>query len=129
MPARFLSRFRSTTDILRMVASAIMVSHGAARIYYRTVDEFGGFLMSKGFPLGLPLAWFVTGAEVFAGITLFLGLYRRVIAPYFFLELLLGIVLVHWSNGLYVVGHSLNGIEFSVLLMTSMVVVTFSKPE
>ena len=119
-------RFRSTTDLLRIVASAIMMAHGAARIYYRTVDEFGMFLTSQGFPAGLVLAWFVTGAEVIAGGILLLGYFRRIIAPWFFLELLVGVLLVHAKHGLFVVGHGTGGVEFSILLMAAMTAVTLS---
>ncbi|MDH4069389.1 MAG: DoxX family protein [Ignavibacteria bacterium] len=120
-------RFRSAPDLLRVVVSGILIAHGAARIYYRTVDEFGVFLDSSHFPAGPLLAWAVTLVEVIGGCSLLLGIFRRPLSLYFIAQLLLGIGLVHAQYGFFVVGHGRNGIEYSLLLIASLIVIARSK--
>lgn len=126
---KFLSRerFRSATDLLRMVVSSILISHGMARIYYRTVDEFGTFLDSSGLAAGPVLAWIVTLIELLGGFSLLFGIYRRPLSLYFIGEFLVGIALVHAQHGFFVVGHGRNGIEYSLLLIASLLVIARSK--
>lgn len=103
--------------LLRVVISLYMVAHGCMRVYAGTVDDFGGFLDSKGFPLGVILAWGITLFEITGGLTLALGYFRKWISAVFMVELTMGIILVHAKNGWFTVGHTLGGMEYSVLLI------------
>ena len=117
-----MSRFPFLTTsqwltILRVVLGLYMVAHGAMRVYAGTVDEFGGFLASKGFPAGVALAWSLTGFELLGGATLAIGRVVRPVAAAFALEHAFGILLVHAPRGWFTVGHQVGGAEYSVLLL------------
>jgi putative oxidoreductase len=105
----------------------MMVAHGAIRVYAGTVAGFGGFLESKGFPLGEFIAWGITIFEIVGGIILAVGYYVRMIAAVFILELAMGIVLVHLANGWFVVGYSSGGAEYSTLLILCFLVIASTK--
>lgn len=104
-------------SLLRRALALLLMAHGVARIYLGTVDDFGGFLNTKGFPLGVVIAWSITIFEILGGALLFFNYFTRWIALVFALELLMGIILVHAQNGWFVVGASLGGVEYSVLLI------------
>lgn len=103
--------------ILRVLLGGYMAAHGAMRAIVGTVDDFGGFLASKGFPLGVAVAWAITVNEVIGGLTLASGRYVRFLAGVFALEHLFGIILVHAPRGWFTVGHQVGGAEYSVLLL------------
>jgi len=118
-PARrfpFLGTTRWLT-VLRIVIALYMVAHGVTRAAVGTVDDFGGFLSSKGFPAGVALAWGITCWEILGGLTLASGHFVRLIAAGFALEHAFGIVMVHLPRGWFTVGHQAGGAEYSVLLL------------
>jgi putative oxidoreductase len=104
-----------------------MAAHGVARLYATSqgtgVPAFGGFLADKGFPAALAQAWIVTVVECAGGLALALGFAVPVLGLWFAAELAMGILLVHARFGWFVVGPHLGGMEYSVLLITAMVVV------
>jgi putative oxidoreductase len=108
--------------LLRFTVAVIFFSHGAMRSYVGTVDDFGVFLDSKGFPLGVALAWAITAYELVGGVLLALGWWTRPIALGFVVHQVMGIALVHFPRGWFVVGHSAGGMEYSVLLVAALVV-------
>ncbi len=109
--------------VLRIVVGLYMVAHGATRAAVGTVDDFGGFLASRGFPLGVAVAWAITTVEIAGGLTLAAGRYVRVIAAVFAVEHLSGIILVHAPRGWFTVGHQVGGAEYSVLLLLCFLLV------
>ena len=111
---------------LRVVLAALMFVHGAARISNGTVDDFGGFLGSQGFPLGFYIAWAITLFELIGSVLLAVGFYTWVIALLFALELAVGIALVHWKDGWFVVGAGRNGMEYSALLIASLLAIAYA---
>ena len=118
---------KSTALILiRLVLCAVMFIHGAARIANGTVDDFGGFLSSQGFPLGFFLAWRITLFELVGSVLLAAGFYAWIIALIFAAELAIGIALVHWKEGWFVVGAGRNGMEFSAVLIASFLAIAFA---
>ena len=118
----FLSQHRSLIG-LRVALGLYMVAHAVARLSAGIVGNFGDFLGSKGFPFGLVLAWGITVFELVGGTSLALGFFRRTICAVFSLQLLMGILLVHRANGWFVVGSGTGGMEYSVLLILSFLVV------
>jgi putative oxidoreductase len=114
--------------VLRAVVGLYMVAHGAMRVYVGTVDNFGAFLSSQGFPLGVWVAWGITLNEIIAGSILASGRFVRVIAGVFVLEHLFGIALVHAPRGWFTVGHQVGGAEYSVLIVVCFLVVASTAP-
>jgi len=109
--------------LLRVIVSMLLIIHGTTRILHDGVGGFGSFLDSQGFPGGTVIAWGITLFEIIGGLLMALGYYARWIAAAFVLELSMGIVLVHAKNGWFVVGGGSNGVEYSVLLITCMIVI------
>ena len=103
---------------LRMMMGIVFILHAAVRVYNNTLPGFGDFLDGKGFPLGFYLAWAVTLFELVGGILMFLRYLVRVFCIGEMIILITGIITVHGENGWFVVGRSLNGIEYSIVLIT-----------
>lgn len=112
--------------VIRLALAVVMFVHGAARIANGTVDDFGGFLGSQGFPLGFFIAWVITLFELIGSVLLAAGFYAWVIALVFALQLAAGIFLVHWKEGWFVVGAGRNGMEFSVVLIVSFLAIALA---
>jgi putative oxidoreductase len=112
--------FKPTSSIaaLRMMMGIVFILHAGVRVYNNTLPGFGDFLESKGFPFGFYLAWAVTLFELVGGVLMFLRYLVRVFCIGEIIILITGIVTVHAENGWFVVGRSLNGIEYSIVLIT-----------
>ena len=107
---------------LRAVVALLVFLHGLSRLVHGGVVPFGGWLDGQGIPLGLQVAWFVTGYELVAAPLLAIGV-RRLVAPLslvFAAIYAVGIWLVHWPEGWFVVGAGRNGMEYSVLLIACL---------
>ena len=111
---------------IRVVIAAVMFVHGAARISYGTVGGFGEFLGSQGIPLGFYVAWAITIFELVASVLLAAGFYTWIIALIFAAELAIGIFLVHRHDGWFVVGHGRNGMEFSAVLIATLLAIAYA---
>lgn len=108
---------KTASTILRATIGIIFITHGIARLYYGSVPDFGGFLNSQGLIIGLPLAWIITLGEIICGSLLALGRYVRYCVIFHALVVIGGIILVHLSQGWFVVGHGTGGVEYSVLIL------------
>lgn len=111
---------------IRVVLAAVMFVHGASRISYGTVGGFGEFLSAQGIPLGFYVAWAITLFELIGSVLLAAGFYAWIIALLFALELTVGIAMVHWKEGWFVVGHGRNGMEFSAVLIASLLAIAYA---
>ena len=103
---------------LRMMMGIVFILHAAVRVYNNTLPGFGDLLQEKGFPLGFYLAWAVTLFELAGGILMFLRYFVMVFCIGEMIILITGIITVHGENGWFVVGRSLNGVEYSIVLIT-----------
>jgi putative oxidoreductase len=113
--------------LLRVAIGLMMAAHGGIRLYAGTVDGFGGFLESKGFPAGIVIAWAITIFEIAGGVALAFGFYVRAIAAAFILELAMGIILVHAAIGWFVVGYTSGGAEYATLMILCFLLVASTK--
>ncbi len=117
-------------SIIRIAVALMLIIHGIARLSMGIVDDFGGFLSSVGFPLGGFIAWTITIVEIAGGAMLGLGKFKLPFALYFSIQLVAGIILVHGSEGWFVVGAGRNGMEFSVLLIVCLMAIAYqAKPQ
>lgn len=107
----------------RILVAGLFIAHGIIRAAVGTVDEFGAFLDSRGFPLGIVLAWIITVYEIVGGAALAAGKWTRPLALGFVAHQVMGIILVHAKNGWFVVGHGTYGVEYSVLLIGSCLLI------
>ncbi|MBK8496853.1 MAG: DoxX family protein [Ferruginibacter sp.] len=114
----------SSIKLLRIITSLMLAAHGCVRLYAGTVNGFGGFLNSKGFVIGVQIAWFLTIFEMAGGLLMAAGYFRRWIAAVFIIQLVMGIILVHADNGWFVVGYQSGGVEYSVLLIIVLILIS-----
>ena len=112
--------------LLRYGLAILMLIHGIARLYYGTVSDFGSFLEQQGFPIGNVIAWGITLLELIGTVLLVLNFQVRYIAVWFIFQLIMGVVLVHFKEGWFVVGAGRNGMEYSVLLIIGFVAIAWN---
>jgi len=118
-----MKRSRLALTILRVAVATLLFVHGAARVFLGGVAPFGEFLSSKGLPAGGAIALTLTLVELAGGAALALGYVVVPLCAWFAVELLAGIALVHSREGWFVVGAGRNGVEYSVLLIVSLVAI------
>lgn len=114
---------------LRVLTGIIFVTHGAARIIYWSVPGFGDFLNSKGFVIGLLLAWMVTIGEIIGGTVLAFGYKVRYWVLFQAVVIIMGIFMVHLPRGWFTVGQSSGGVEYSLLLLAVLAYLYSRYPE
>lgn len=119
---------RIPLTMLRAGTALLLIIHGIARIQLGIVGDFGGGLDAWGFPAGLPLAWAITIVEIAGGLMLAAGYFVRPLAVWFAIQLAMGIYVVHYPAGWFVVGAGRNGMEFSVLLILCLAVIAMTAP-
>lgn len=111
---------------LRLVVAALIFIHGVFRAASGGVAPFGEFLDGQQIPLGTGVAWAITIIEIAGSVTLAMGYLVRPLALYFAAELSAGILLVHRHDGWFVVGGGRNGMEYSILLISSFLLIAWA---
>lgn len=125
-------RTQTALIIIRVLLAAVMFIHGAARISNGTVGGFGEYLGSQGLPLGFYLAWGITIFELVGSVLMAAGFYSWILALLFAVQLIAGVYLIHSKEGWFVVGAGRNGMEFSFVLIVSLLAIAYAnykKPE
>ncbi len=124
----FLS-LRQALLLLRVATAVFFMAHAAVRIADGTIPGFGRFLESKGLPAGEALVWAITAFELIGGALLIAGKYVRVCTLGFLTILVGGIVLIHAQLGWFVGKHGSGGVEYSLALAVSLLVVAAADRE
>jgi putative oxidoreductase len=122
------SRGEHALVALRLVVAALLFIHGTFRLFSGGVAPFGEFLAGQHFPQGPALAWGITLVEIVGTVVLASGFAIRPLALYFAAELVIGVILVHRHDGWFVVGGGRNGMEFSALLISSLLILAWATP-
>lgn len=119
--------FNNSTFLLRTAVAIILLTHSLPSIYTGDVNNFGNlYLNTVGFaPIGVPLAWAIKLSHVAAAICLLLDKFIKPAAIVTISILLVGIVMVHFKEGWYVVGGGRNGWEYNFLLIVVLVAILF----
>ena len=112
--------FKPTYSIaaLRMMMGIVFILHAGVRVYNNTLPGFGDFLHDKGFPFGFYLAWFITLFELVGGVLIFFRYWVKIFCIGEIIILIIGIITVHQENRWFALGDSLNGAEYSLVLIT-----------
>jgi putative oxidoreductase len=120
------SRAARALVAIRIAVAAMIFVHGTYRLFAGGVAPFGEFLNAQHFPAGTAIAWWITIVEIVGSTILAIGRFVRPLAIYFAAELTMGIILVHRHDGWFVVGGGRNGMEYSVLLISSLLILAYS---
>lgn len=116
------------TFLLRFSAAIIFLSHSLHGIFTgNDVNDFGNFFLNKiGFaPFGVFIAWSIVISQVITSILLLINRYLKIASLINIAILIMGIVLVHFKEGWFVVGGGRNGMEFSVVLIFVLLAIIF----
>src|SRR5262245_4982957 len=119
------SRSQLAWLVLRLVLAGLVAAHGYYRLLTGGSSGFGQWLTSQGVPFGLVVAWAVTLSEVVGSVLLALGLWVFPVTLLLSAIYVVGIAMVHAPNGWFVVGAGRNGVEYSVLLIATLLCVGF----
>ena len=117
------SRSARSWLVLRILLACLIAAHGWARLIAGGVVPFGSWLESQGMPFGVMIAAAITAFEI-VGTPLFAT--GRLVFPLslgYAAVYVVGILLVHLPAGWFVVGLGRNGAEYSVLLITCLLLV------
>ncbi|CAN5461409.1 hypothetical protein BH10BAC2_BH10BAC2_25980 [soil metagenome] len=117
----------NNTFLLRIAVAIILLMHGVPGMFDNGINDFGEqYLNQAGFaPLGVPVAWAIKLSHVVAAFCL---LFQKFIKPaciITILILIMGIVMIHFKEGWYVVGGGRNGVEFNFLLIFVLLAIMF----
>jgi putative oxidoreductase len=114
---------RHAIAAVRVAAAAMMFIHGCYRVYDGRASGLRRLPRVKGLPFGVAIAWTLTILEIVLGALLMAGRFVSPICAWFAFQLVMGILLVHGKEGWFVVGGGAHGMEYSVLLISSFVIV------
>lgn len=113
--------------LLRLPVAIILLVHGMAGMFNNGVNDFGNMYLNQvGFaPLGLYIAWAIKITHVCAAIALLLNKYLKLAGFITIFILIVGIIMVHYPEGWFVVGGGRNGVEFNFLLIFVLLAIMY----
>jgi putative oxidoreductase len=117
----------NNTFLLRFAVAIILGMHSLPTILDGSVNDFGNlYLNTVGFaPVGLYIAWSIKLAHLFSVPLLLLNKYLKPVAIANIFILVMGIIMVHYQEGWFVVGGGRNGVEFNFLLIFCLLTMMF----
>ncbi|OIV40976.1 DoxX family protein [Flavobacterium johnsoniae] len=115
------------TLLLRIAVAIILLTHSVFGMFNNGINDFGNLYLNQiGFaPFGVFLAWSIKISHVIAAILLLLNKYIKPAGFVTIFILLMGIVLVHFQEGWFVVGGGRNGVEYNFLLICVLLVIMY----
>lgn len=118
----------NSTLILRVDVAIILLVHSIPGIFNNGINDFGNlYLNDIGFaPLGVPIAWAIKISHILAAGCLLFNRYIKLASIVTIFVLIMGIIMVHFKEGWFVVGGGRNGVEFNFLLICVLLSIMFS---
>lgn len=115
------------TLLLRIATAMILLTHSVFGIFNNGINDFGNLYLNQiGFaPFGVFLAWSIKLSHIVAALLL---LFNKYVKPAGFVTifiLIMGIVLVHFQEGWFVVGGGRNGVEYNFLLICVLLAIMY----
>ena len=117
----------NATFFLRFSIAIILLFHSVPSFFDNSINDFGNlFLNQIGFaPVGVYLAWAIKISHLIAAFCLLFEKYIKLASFVTIFVLIMGIILVHFKEGWYVVGGGRNGVEFNFLLLFALLTLIF----
>ena len=117
----------NSTFLLRLAVAVILFLHSVPGIFNNGINEFGMvYLKEVGFgALGVPVAWTIKLSHIACAFCFLLNRYTKPASIITISILVMGVVMVHFKEGWYVVGPGRNGIEFNFLLIFVLLTILF----
>jgi putative oxidoreductase len=122
-----MKNFTHHTFLLRFAVAVIFFMHSFFTIVEGSVNDFGRlYLDTVGFaPIGLYLAWAIKLTHLVSVPLLLLNKFLKPVVLANLFILIVGIFMVHWKEGWFVVGGGRNGVEFNFLLIFVLLTILF----
>ncbi len=119
--------FTNPTFLLRLAVAIILIVHSVPGMFDNGVNNFGNMYLNKvGFaPFGLYVAWAVKLSHLGTAVCLLLEKYIKPAAIITIFILVMGIVMIHFKEGWFVVGGGRNGYEYNFLLIAVLLTLMF----
>ena len=113
--------------MLRVTVAFILLIHGVGGMFNGGVSAFGNLYLNQiGFaPFGLYLAWAIKLSHLATVYCLLFEKYIKWAGTVTILILVMGIILIHYPEGWFVVGGGRNGVEFNFLLIFVLLTIMF----
>ncbi len=113
--------------ILRLKIAIILLSHSVLGIFDGGINDFGNFYLNKvGFaPFGVVIAWTIKLSHIVCAVLLVINKYIRLACFATIFVLIMGIIMVHFKEGWFVVGGGRNGIEYNFVLICVLAAIMF----
>lgn len=125
-PSAQAARTAQALEALRVTVAILILIHGVYRLAAGLVVPFGTWLDSIGFPFGYGWAMAVTLYELVGPALMLARRWTSLAALGHAAILTLGMILVHLPAGWFVVGGGRNGMEYSVLLIVSLLAIAWA---
>ena len=115
------------TFLLRVSVALILLIHGIAGMFNNGVNDFGNLYLNQvGFaPFGLYIAWAIKISHVIAAVLLLMNKLIKPAAIVTIFVLIMGIIMIHFQEGWFVVGGGRNGMEFNFILIFALLTIMF----
>ncbi|MCD0469711.1 DoxX family protein [Flavobacterium sp. JAS] len=115
------------TLLLRIAVAIILLAHSVFGIFNNGINDFGNlFLNQIGFaPFGVVLAWAIKLSHIVAAVLLIWNKYIKLAGFVTIFILIMGIILVHFQEGWFVVGGGRNGVEYNFLLIIVLLAIMY----
>lgn len=115
------------TLLLRFAVAIILLTHSVFAILNNGINDFGNLYLNQiGFaPFGVFIAWLIKLSHVIAAVLLILNKYIKLAGFMTIFVLIMGIILVHFQEGWFVVGGGRNGMEYNFLLIVALLAIMY----
>ncbi|WP_428232965.1 DoxX family protein [Flavobacterium sp.] len=115
------------TLLLRFAVALILLTHSVSGIFNNGINDFGNLYLNQiGFaPFGVFIAWSIKLSHVVAAVLLILNKYIKLAGFVTIFVLIMGIILVHFQDGWFVVGGGRNGVEYNFLLIIVLLAIMY----
>lgn len=115
------------TFLLRIAVAVILLTHSVFGIFDNGINDFGNLYLNQiGFaPFGVFIAWSIKVSHIIAAVLLVLNKYIKLAGFVTIFVLIMGIILVHFQEGWFVVGGGRNGVEYNFLLIIVLLAIMY----
>ena len=115
------------TLLLRLAVAFVLLTHSVVGIFNNGINDFGNLYLNQiGFaPFGVFLAWSIKLSHIVAAVLLLLNKYVKLAGFVTIFVLIMGIILVHFQEGWFVVGGGRNGAEYNFLLIIVLIAIMY----
>ncbi|PIF70575.1 DoxX family protein [Flavobacterium sp. 2] len=113
--------------LLRIAVAVILLTHSVFGIFDNGINNFGNLYLNQiGFaPFGVFLAWSIKLSHIVAALLLILNKYVKLAGFVTIFIFVMGIILVHFQEGWFVVGGGRNGVEYNFLLICVLLAIMY----